>query len=81
MARREASSRGRTLPPQADPSAEAQAENQARELAQAIEQLRALKAEDLHCKRTGDDQRRPILGRQIYELAQAIEAARGGTSG
>lgn len=81
MARREASSRGRTVPPQSDPSQEAHAENEARELANAIEQLRSLKAEDLHAKRSGDYQRRPVLGRQIYELAQAIEAARGGTSG
>lgn len=79
--RRASSGPGRHIPPSAEPDAEAQAELAARQLAQDIEELRGLKAEDRAAKLRGDHQVREQLGRRIYELARAIERAREGHSG
>lgn len=51
------------------------------DIAQALDQLRELKARDLEAKRSRDHSERPTLGRAIYDLMRAIQAARGGDLG
>lgn len=46
-----------------------------------IDELRETKARDLAAKRAGRTDERPGLGRAIYDLMRAIQAARGGDLG